>query len=1359
MNKKRLFILTALMLTVCLIFTMFAVACDKDDEDENGGDTSTSSLLFTNGTFSSTGENSELSSPSSWTGAVGSSSSSSATPSGESNLRSGVVSSATKAWKSLKRKYSDIEIESPGRGISSENGNKELDDDNILMIYNKVATSYKYTSTSHSLDINSYYKLSIDVKTILDADNTDALAGAYISVSGSAEANWEAINTQGEWKTYVLYIETSELSSGTLSVVLSNGTGSTTSGHMSKGYAFFDNVVLEKVSEVDEDDSDAVAFTKADYDKVQLSANVAKYSMKTANAEFDFASSTTSIPYTPSKYSLVAGFGSGDTASTSSTDTVRGIIDTNNFSNTSSLTHLNALLQNEGKTLADLTTPETSIGTRMLYMQSKGENPTAFGYRSSVAMNFDTNKYYEVSIWARTYVTKGNATIRLTDGTNEDSNGYVLNADSHDNWTKYTFYVQANQFRATSLYLELWLGWGGKDDVDTLAYGAVLFDSLSLNEITSETYNAQSGTNTQTKISLYTSEENMESISLNDFAIQNEKDVIANRSVAKVIDTKNFVADEYFTEDKNPGMPVIDASDIFKSDVLAINNYYPTSTVLSTLTAPNEGEMIDTSKLLPTTIKANEAYAISMYIKTIDVDTSKGLNIELLKYNKDYDEKPYDGKNFSKAYTSVSSFSNLNTENLDSLKGYNDYTLITFYVLGAEIEDTKLAISISLGSGNGSDYSTLTMGYGFVSSIYIEKLSYSGYTSASTSSVVNKVSLANSGSSSEVSSNGFFNYTDISATINLFGDDWKQYPVLGLPTGWSSTDSSKITKPNADEPLEVYPNMAGIFNLDNQDQADALGVSDTSKFYEGAESYLSYDKHKNVLAIKKNDDAGMDMLGFKSNTISLSANSFYEFKIWAKANDGDQFSIVLSTVTATDSDYKYAVIDGDGAWHEYSIFVETGISSVSVTLTLAAGAKGLSPDDCTVFFTHLTYGTVDSKVFENASKNEKPENFRFLTQSWLVDSFDDVDTSDSSIVAPKNFNGSLVDSDAPSDDDSLIVGVIDKNKTDFSDIDLDTDKPEDLAVYNAIFNDSETTIGDRALVIYNKENTSYAYTSNSATISSGKYYKISVWVLTYKLASTEEVDEYFVPTATITLKANNKTYEFGRKLNSESEDYDKSRIVNTSTYEDGVEKIGKWTEYAFYIYAEDDISSTTATLSVGLGFDSEDYRMTGYVFVDNFSVDEIDEADFIARKDQYGEDANGNYYKDGDDYKEITDANYSGTRYKLLSDSEVAKLDNSLNSQLKNDEAAKQNFRIVFTSDDSTAEPENNDTGTDDEPKTNSMMWLYISLGAVSGIIVIIVVIYLIKKFAPKRKKKLVKSGKGARASGSSNSKRDQFGK
>ena len=253
-----------------------------------------------------------------------------------------------------------------------------------------------------------------------------------------------------------------------------------------------------------------------------------------------------------------------------------------------------------------------------------------------------------------------------------------------------------------------------------------------------------------------------------------------------------------------------------------------------------------------------------------------------------------------------------------------------------------------------------------------------------------------------------------------------------------------------------------------------------------------------------------------------------------------------------------------------------------------------------------------------------------------------------------------------------------------------------------------------------------------------------------------------MPTATITLKANNKTYQFGKKLTSSSEDTDKQRIVNTSTYdEQGNETIGKWTEYSFYIFAEEDIEDTTATLTVSLGFDGEDYNLSGYVFVDNFSVEEIEESEFIARQEVYVEDAEGTYYKDGDNYVEITEgvsAPEGATLYKKLNDSEVADYDNSLNSVLLDSAKAKNNFRIVFTSDDSTEEPEEEETPTE-EPEKDPLVWLYVVSGVVSGAIVIIIVIILIKKFAPKRKKKLVKSGKKPVVAPKKGDKRDQFGK
>lgn len=1358
MNKKRLFILTALILAVCLVFSMFAVACDDKDGKDDNKDTADSTLLFTNGTFAAGSSDSALSSPSNWTGAAGSTSgSSTATPATDKDLTKGVVNTSNSGWRSLQKEYSHITASSPGRGRSSE-GNEELDDDSVLMINNRTATSYRFTSDSHTLDAKSYYKLSVDVRTSIDDDNTDDLAGAYIYVNGAAYAKWEAINTNNEWRTYTLYIETSEITSGSITVVLSLGIGNKSTGHMTKGLAFFDNVVLEKVSEVDEKDENAKAYTKEDYEKQEVTDTVAKYTMKVSDSEFDYASSTTSTPYSISKYSLVAGFGSGDNANTSTSYTAKGIIDTSTFAREgvkSSLNNLVTVLTEAGQTLEGLTTPDSSVGTRMLYMQNK--QATAFGYRAESAMNFELNKFYKVSVFARTYLTSGGASIRLTDGTNTDSNNFVIDVDTQGVWQEYTFYVTANQFRATQLKLELWLGYGGANDEDTHAVGVALFDKTTISEITKAQYDGAADSETVKKISLLTDEANMTAVNLEDFGVQNADDLngaLANRSTFKLIDTDNFTADGNFKE--NPNKPVdIENTAVLNSKVLAINNFAPTANVLSTLT--KSAGNVDTSKLID--IAPNKAYAISMYIKTKDIAQSQGMSISLLKYNDDFDP---DKNKFEDAFTSLTSFDNLNTENLEDVKGFNDYTLITFYILGEQVKTSKIAISITMGSGNGTDYSTLVMGYGFVSSMYVEKIPYSQYSSATASTTVKKQEIASSSTSSsnEVASNGYFKNIDISATNNLFGNDiiddnGNMKSALALPNNWTINSSSSLS-------LEApFNNLAGVLNLNNTSQLAAMGIDSADGFYAGLDNSFTVEKLPNVLAIKK--DNSLQKLGFTSSSISLAANSYFTFSVYAKATAGSEYSIVLKTATDNDENYKFANLTGDGEWHHYMLFIATGISSTSVTLSLNAGSDISANASSTVFFTGATYVTeTSSDVFDAA---EKLENTDWLAQSWLVDSFDDVNTNESGLASPKNFTGAAIntdDDDNSSSEDVLVSGVIDKNKTDYSDLDLDVDG-DDNAIVNAIFNNSKTNIGDRALVIYNKDATAYGYTSNSASIAAGKYYKISVWVLTYKLAlngDAKDLDENFKPTATITLKANNKTYEFGRKLTSESSDYDKQRLVNTSTYgEDGKEQIGEWTQYSFYIYAEDDIDDTSATLTVSLGFKGSDNNMTGYVFVDNFSVEEIEEADFIARKDVYKEAEDGKYFKNGDTYVLIDASNPApegATLYNKLTDSEVADEDNDQNGILADGEKAKNNYRIVFTAEDSKAEPTPDDPVTPAKEK-DPLMWLYISLGVVSGAIVIVVVIYLIIRFIPKKKKALIKNNKKSSSGGKG--KKDQFSK
>ena len=206
MKRNKKFLLTVISVILLVVLVTAFVGC-KNNTTATPSEEDTSEL-FTNGSFTgATGESYPLT-PSSWTGAPGSTSSSDSykTPTGSDNLIAGVISTEDKTYRSNSKTYGN-----------AANPGKKGEDDNILMIYNKVSTVYKYTSSSVTLNKSSYYKLSVWVKTIginkSASDYNEGKSGAYIYVNGAAYAAFEAIDTEGAWKEYSVYIETSDISS------------------------------------------------------------------------------------------------------------------------------------------------------------------------------------------------------------------------------------------------------------------------------------------------------------------------------------------------------------------------------------------------------------------------------------------------------------------------------------------------------------------------------------------------------------------------------------------------------------------------------------------------------------------------------------------------------------------------------------------------------------------------------------------------------------------------------------------------------------------------------------------------------------------------------------------------------------------------------------------------------------------------------------------------------------------------------------------------------------------------------------------------------------------------------------------
>ena len=147
MVKKKRFLLSLVVLILCVSIAMLAFACNKDQTaDDDDDDTQEETLLFTNGDFTQFTKNDDgtvnyPASPTSWTGTPGSTSSSSTikTPQSSSDISVGVISVGSDYDASL---YD---------GAANPGKPEEAKDHKILMVYNKVATAYSYVSSSTTI--------------------------------------------------------------------------------------------------------------------------------------------------------------------------------------------------------------------------------------------------------------------------------------------------------------------------------------------------------------------------------------------------------------------------------------------------------------------------------------------------------------------------------------------------------------------------------------------------------------------------------------------------------------------------------------------------------------------------------------------------------------------------------------------------------------------------------------------------------------------------------------------------------------------------------------------------------------------------------------------------------------------------------------------------------------------------------------------------------------------------------------------------------------------------------------------------------------------------------------------------------
>lgn len=554
MNKKKLTVLALLLVVVVVMTSCLFVACNDnnnpDANDTNKTIEATKDLLINNGDFKvvDTAVSGYPRSVTSWTGAKMYSSSSF-----RDDVTAGVISLENALYNANKSKWKDDD--SSIYNLLTAGGRYGDDDEikNALMIYmpetSKNAdgndingpTAYGYTSSSFTLQKGAYYKLSVDVLThniAGSSDDADAEKGARIYVSSNTYAELSGIVTNDEWKTYEIYFETSPSSSTSLSVMLGLGKYNSyyTKG-LTSGYAFFDNLKLEKIEDKAETPAveGKVAFDAAREKELAGNKEVATTTLKVSNGDFKFGTTSISSSAAPSNWSQVTGGSSAQDDLAPTSLGYNGIIDVTKFTeggegNENYRKYSGSYVLKGGSEtqsyvpainldrIKNEIVKREGLGDSKVYMLSQ-QLMTAQGIKSSRTITIEKNKFYAISVDIFTFGVHGaGASLILTgsDGKNItikgisankstevyiggqaiDINNQSLNkgeeevGNSTGKWETFVFYVQGNQYRDFNYNMEVWLGTDGTKDNNPIEYHSYSQSGTGGDKTNATTYDA-----------------------------------------------------------------------------------------------------------------------------------------------------------------------------------------------------------------------------------------------------------------------------------------------------------------------------------------------------------------------------------------------------------------------------------------------------------------------------------------------------------------------------------------------------------------------------------------------------------------------------------------------------------------------------------------------------------------------------------------------------------------------------------------------------------------------------------------------------------------------------------------------------
>ena len=454
----------------------------------------------------------------------------------------------------------------------------------------------------------------------------------------------------------------------------------------------------------------------------------------------------------------------------------------------------------------------------------------------------------------------------------------------------------------------------------------------------------------------------------------------------------------------------------------------------------------------------------------------------------------------------------------------NNYFDVSIYVRSHALDTKPVKMFVGLGSDSNN-----TTGEVYFTNYTVSVVPYSTFSSLSTSSVNGSLDLTSTAVSGHFS-NPLFN------EMTYEGVDQKVYP--STPTNWTSTNNTSASGiVNTNYFSEYTSNVAATTQIAAQNP--------------GVINNYNTTLNNNVLVLYNNYNTGIQK--YASSEVTLTKNTYNKISVCVQtqiiSSSGAASVFIKSgnTIIAQKSD----ILTG-GVWQQLDFYIHTGLKDLAVKIELCLGNGDDAP---------IGYVFYDNSLLNYLTQ---PTNFENITSNDYTVIVDLEDSLQKGSINGNYYTHNLYTGTLVGGNSSVTSGIVDLSES-------TTFLPSGINL--------SATEQNKLLSIFCTYDTAYNVSGNwGYSLTSGSYYKLTVKILTYNLAQTED--------SQITDDDDN-IYPFGVNL-------------SLSTFTDSFSAINNqnaWKEYAFYINPDSD---TTPVLTLSLG--SSNAKTSGMVFMTNPTI-------------------------------------------------------------------------------------------------------------------------------------------------------------